>query len=146
VITRRLIWISAVGAIAIAAALVWKHRDKGHLNGQPSVVYVSSSDSVALFDLENRTTQTLKIVGTRDWRTGVEVGLAEYGIECRKDGKSDESPAGFSDPPRYFELRPGESVRVTVRTDLPHRYRGGLCQLALLEQSFARIESREFMP
>ena len=142
VITSRLIWICAVGAVAIAAALVWSHRYK---SGLPSIVYVSSSDSAALFELENRSTQTLKMLGARNSRTSVEVGLAEYGMDCRKDDKSEERPIGFSDPPSYFEVQPGESVRVKVHTDLPHRYRGGLCQLSLLEH-LGRIKSREFVP
>jgi hypothetical protein len=118
-------------------------------SGRARLEYVSASEFVAVFNLDNQSALTLKIEGSGNSRTGVDLHVGEYSMSCVKgDGKSDEDPPGFRHPPRFTEIQPGERARLRVHTDLTHRYRGGHCQLslALFNGPSDTLESNEFVP
>ncbi len=131
--------------IKVATALIGCNP---HEPGRATLEYVSTSESEAAFILDNRDAQALTILGSRSSTSGIDVYRAEYSMSCKKDSESDEEPDGFSDPPAFAEIQPGDRVRLTVHTGLTQRFKGGRCQLSLvlLNGPTHSIKSNEFVP
>jgi hypothetical protein len=137
------------GLVAFAAALIaCNSQGKPPTSGQAKLDYISTSESIGVFNLENRTAQTLKINGSGNSQTGIDVYLGEYSLSCTKANKSDEDPDGSSDPPEFAEIKPGERALLRVHTKLTQRYKGGRCELWLtaFRGKTDSIGSGEFVP
>jgi hypothetical protein len=78
-------------------------------------------------------------------RTGFDLTLGDYRMSCKKGDGADEDPSGFKDPPKFTEVKPGDRVSLRVHTELAQRYRGGRCELWLIEDG-AEVKSIEFVP
>jgi len=140
----RICWIGAI-ATALAACNPQHRQVPSSLSGRAYVTYVSTSESVALFRLENETAQTIKINGSGNSLTGFDLTFGDYRMSCTKGDKGDVDRSGFKDPPKFAELKPGDRVSMRVHTELTQRYRSGRCELWLTEDG-AEVKSIEFVP
>jgi len=136
-----------LGAIvAVAAVLCACNPQVGSQSGGVRLDYVSTSESVALFTLENRSAGTIKISGSRRSLTGIDLYRGDYFMRCTKNGESEDYRDGFRDPPEFAEIRSGESVNLRVHGDLTQRYKSGRCHLELMPMTGGTLESSEFAP
>ena len=132
--------------VAVAAVLCACGSQEGSQPGGVRLDYVSTSESVALFTLENRSAGTMKISGSRSSLTGIDLYRGDYFMRCTKNGESEDYRDGFRDPPEFAEIRSGERVRLRVHGDLTQRYKSGRCQLELIPLTGGTVESSEFVP
>lgn len=118
-----------------------------HKAGPAKLDYLRTSETVAVFELNNRTTHTIEILGERGSFTGVDVHRAEYSLTCKIASKTQTEGAGFADPPSFAKIASGERVRINVHTALIYQSKGGRCQLELpLVSGPHSVESDEFVP
>jgi hypothetical protein len=132
----------------VTVVMACKSQDSHPESGQVKLEYVSTSDSGAVFDLENGSAHPLRINGSGSSRAGIDVYLGEYSLSCRRGNESGEDPDGSSDPPKFTDIKPGVRVRLRVHTKLTRRYKGGDCELWLtvFGATVDSVTSGEFVP
>jgi hypothetical protein len=106
--------------------------------------YDGTSPSGVYLMLENRSTQTIFMQGTKDvvWPNSPKT-------TCSTAAYSNESsdPGYLADGrPSLIRVLPGGHFRMLVATDLPSKYRGGHCRVRLPLIGGTFIESHEFAP
>src|SRR4051812_31939938 len=112
-----------VAAIALAITLLTacSSRDGG-LPAGAKLQYVSTSESVALFTIENISAVPIKIRGARDRGKTIDLYRGDYALFCEKNEDRNHYLDGFRDPPEYAEIQAGERMSLRVHTDLTQRY------------------------
>lgn len=136
-----LVFLTAIVACGSRADLV--------PSGTISLEYVETSGERAVFQLENRSTQSLYFRGRSTPLTGVApLAGAVSTLQCKPaeagawvvEGKIEEGG------PETIHVAPGQRQRLSVQAAFAQQYKGGRCRLRLRLEGGTFIESRTFTP
>jgi hypothetical protein len=124
-------------------------------NGEPSasgqllLQYLEASDTVVSLRLTNGSNRTISIRGSWTMSIAIRTLQADSQVECESTptGKTEvELPGFFHGKSRIFAISQGEAVTLDVPTELPGRYRGGVCKLSLTLQDGSTVGPVQFSP
>jgi hypothetical protein len=135
--------------VMIAPALLGCQPNETPSAGRISLTFHRSSGSDATFLLANGLDQAIYIRGNRTLSLAIRTWPGDTGIECETvpNSKSEEEPLGFAHgKATYFEVSPGERIKLVVRTTLPQRYKGGLCRISVVLRDGSLVGPLEFHP
>jgi hypothetical protein len=102
------------------------------------------SSSEVYFWLDNRSDRAIFTNGR-----GGEVWSSEILTSCKAKGETSENlePPPFVDgQASIIRVSPGDKIRLTIKTSLPHQYLGGSCRIRLSLLGGVFIESQAFRP
>ena len=118
--------------------------------GKIHLAFVGMTDSEATFELANGLHESITIRGARTFSFAIQTWPGETGMTCENvpnRGVEEQLPGlAHGGDPTFFDVSPGERVRLVVATTLPQRHKGGTCQFRLVLRSGAIVESEEFHP
>lgn len=113
-------------------------------NGSIDFRFDGMSTSGVYFRLENRSDRAIFIAGSDG-----EVWISEIQTSCKAKGETSESseqPPLLDGRASTIRVSPGNGIRLTIKTSLPHQYLGGSCRVRLSLQGGVFIESPAFRP
>lgn len=103
-------------------------------DGRISLTLERVSDADVTFTLVNGLHHPIAVRGSRTLLRTIRSWPMDTSIRCAADAhsRSESEPIGVADgAPDKFELAYREHVRLVVPSSLPHRFRGGMCDISL---------------
>jgi hypothetical protein len=137
------------GLVMLAPALLGCEPNEAPSAGQISLTFDRLSGSDATFLLANGLDQAIYIRGNLMPSLAIRTWPRDTGIGCETipNLRSEEEPLGFAHgKATYFEVLPGERIKLVVPTTLPQRYKGGLCRISLVLRDGSLVGPVEFHP
>jgi hypothetical protein len=115
--------------------------------GKVTFEYDGISESDVSFRLHNGADRSIYLRGARTLTLAVDPWDAGIACDAISPGGSEEDLIGFSEgTPTIFDIKPGESVRLLIRTKLPQRYKGGVCHVRLRLKDGSTVGPTDFRP
>jgi hypothetical protein len=124
-------------------------RTDSNASGKIQLEYLKASESAVSLKLTNGTNRTIAIRGGWTISLAIRTLQADSQVECEMTptGKTEAELPGFSHGKSGpIDVSPGKVVSLVVPTELPNRYRGGVCKLNLILQDGTTVGPIKFSP